>query len=239
MTLAKVAQSKTSPDPLPTEYHGFVNLLRQYFKLVRHLAEECSGHLVEIMQITAELNLRQFVFEALKADQVALRLWQFFMDARRFCSTGIDTRGNLPQSLLRTTYNVVAVGIMQAHLNVPYAQLMGNDPSEESSGYPEMHSTGGAMPSPGPRTFHHVPASIKAILRGVRSKYPLVMIAELMAAHLPALQYTQVKPGPSGLCLDYLCFGMCKSNGCPYKHEVASADRAEAVAPKLGAAYKV
>jgi hypothetical protein len=34
------------------------------------------------------------------------------MDARRFFSTGIDTRGNLPVSLLRTAYNEVAIGIM-------------------------------------------------------------------------------------------------------------------------------
>jgi hypothetical protein len=61
-----------------------------------------------------------------------------------------------------------------------------------------------------------------------------------MAAHAPPLQYAQVKLGLSGSCLDYLCFGACKSNGCPYKHEVASsiaATQAEAVAPKLGVAY--
>jgi hypothetical protein len=242
LTLAEVAQSETSPDPLPTEYHGLVNLLRRYVELLRHLVGERSGHFVEVMRITAELNSRQFIFEALKPDQVASLLWQIFMDARRFFSTGIDTRGNLPQSLLRTTYNEVAVGIIQAHLNVPYAQLMGTEPPDESPGYPDMRAAGGTTPaSTGPRTFRHVPASIKAILRGVRSKYPSVTIAELMAAHSPALQYTQVKLGPSGSCLDYLCFGICKSSGCPYKHEVASSvsvARAEAVAPKLGAAYK-
>jgi hypothetical protein len=141
LTLAEVAQSETSPDPLPTEYHGLVNLLRRYVELLRHLVGERSRHFVKVMQITAELNSRQFIFEALKPDQVASLLWQVFMDARRFFSSGIDTQGNLPQSLLRTTYNEVAVGIVQAHLNVPYAQLMGNDTPDESSGYPEIRPT--------------------------------------------------------------------------------------------------
>jgi hypothetical protein len=80
-----------------------------------------SGHFVEVMRITAELNSRQFIFEVLEPNQVASLLWQIFMDARRYFSTGIDTQGNLPQSLLRTTYDEVAIGIVQAHLNVPYA----------------------------------------------------------------------------------------------------------------------
>ena len=88
-----------------------------------------------------ELNSRQFIFEALKPDQVASLLWQVFMDASRFFSTGIDTRGNLPQSLLRTTYNEVAVGIVQAHLNVPYAQLMDNHTPDKYSGYPDIRPT--------------------------------------------------------------------------------------------------
>jgi hypothetical protein len=191
------------------------------------------------MRITAELNSRQFIFEALEANQVASILWQIFMDARRFFSTGIDTRGNLPQSLLRTTYNEVAVGIVQAHLNVPYAQLMGLEAPEDSPRHPEARTTNGATAVP--RLFRHVPAPIKAILRGVRSKYPAVTIAELMAAHSPPLQYNQIKLGPNGSCLDYLCFGTCKSSRCPYKHEVASsipAARAEAVAPRLKAAYE-
>lgn len=240
LTLAEVAQAETYPDPVPTDYHGLVNLLRRYVELLRHMVGDRSGHFVEVMRITAELNSRQFIFESLDANQIASILWQIFMDARRFFSTGIDTRGNLPQLLLRTTYNEVAVGIVQAHLNVPYSQLMGgNDMTEDLTGHSEARSTGRAA-SETPKTFRHVPASIKAILRGVRSKYPSVTIAELMAAHEPPLQYAQVKLGPSGSCLDYLCFGACKNSRCSYKHAVAASvqqTRAEAVAPRLGAAY--
>jgi hypothetical protein len=239
LTLNEVTQAETSPDPLPTEYHGLVNLLRRYVELLRHLVGERSGHFVEVMRITAELNARQFIFEALEPNQVASLLWQIFMDARRFFSTGIDTRGNLPQSLLRTTYNEVAIGIVQTHLNVPYAQIIGHGPAEDQPNYPEPRGTSGSGHQES-RTFRHVPAAIKSILRGARSKYPTVTVAELMAAHDPPLQYTQVRLGPSGSCLDYLCFGNCKNSRCSYKHtETASiqASRAEAVAPKLGAAY--
>jgi hypothetical protein len=113
LTLAEVAQAETLPDPLPTEYHGLVNLLRRYVELLRHMVGERSGHFVEVMRITAELNARQFIFEALEANQVASLLWQIFMDARRFFSTGIDTHGNLPQSLLRRR------GPTRTHLRLP------------------------------------------------------------------------------------------------------------------------
>jgi hypothetical protein len=240
LTVAEVAMSDTTPDPIPTEYHGTINLLRRYLEFLRRVVGERCEHHVEVRRITAELNSRQYLFETLSARQIASLLWQIFMNARRFFSTGIDIGGNLPQSLLRTTYNEVASGIVQAHLNVPYSQLMGQD-SGESSYEPETaESTPGASPRGETRTFPHVPASIKAILRGARSKYPTVTIANLMAAHVPPLQYAQVKLGPSGSCLDYLCFGACKNASCTYKHSATSAvpvARAESVAPKLGAAY--
>jgi hypothetical protein len=240
LTLAEVAMSNTTPDPIPTEYHGTINLLRRYVEFLRRVVGERCEHHVEVRPITAELNSRQYLFETLSARQIASLLWQIFMDARRFFLTGIDIRGNLPQSLLRTTYNEVASGIVQAHLNVPYSQLMGQD-SGESSYEPEtVASTPGASPRGETRTFCHVSASIKAILRGARSKYPTVTIANLRAAHVPPLQYAQVKLGPSGSCLDYLCFGACKNASCTYKHSATSAvpvARAESVVPKLGGAY--
>jgi hypothetical protein len=101
---------------------------------------------------------------------------------------GIDIRGALPQSLLCTTYNKVAAGIVQAHLNVPYAQLMGQDSGEAS----HSEETGGSRtptPQRESRTFRHVPAAIKSILRGARSKYPSLTVAELMAVHEPPLKY--------------------------------------------------
>jgi hypothetical protein len=94
---------------------------------------ERSSHNVEVIQIDAELNTYQHVFEHLEARQIASLLWQIFMDARRFFLAGIDVRGNLPQSLLRTTYNEIAAGIVPAHLNVPYLQLMGQEANDEPS----------------------------------------------------------------------------------------------------------
>jgi hypothetical protein len=146
----------------------------------------------------------------------------------------------LPQSLLGNVYNEVAAGIVQAHLNVPYGQLMGQD-SGEASDSQDSGLSRGTLTRGEPRTFRHVPAPIRGILRGARSKYPVVTIADLMAAaHEPPLQYSQVKLVPNGSCLDYLCFGDCKSSSCTYKHvatAAVTAARAEAVAPKLGAAY--
>jgi hypothetical protein len=82
------------------------------------LVGEQSGHFLEVMRITAKLNAWQFIFKALEPGQVASLVWQIFMDAHRFFSTRIDLQGNLPQSLLQTTYNKVAIGIVQAHLSM-------------------------------------------------------------------------------------------------------------------------
>jgi hypothetical protein len=82
---------------------------------------------VEVLRrIMAELKNNQHIFESLDSRQCRSILWQIFMDSRRFFSVGINVWGNLPQSLLRTTYNKVAAGIVQAHLNVPYAELLGH-----------------------------------------------------------------------------------------------------------------
>jgi hypothetical protein len=239
LTLAEVASSETVPDAIPSEYHGMISLLKRYVELLRLVVGPRCGHYELVLRITAEINARQHIFEALTARQIASLLWQVFMDARRFFSTAIDGRGNLPQTLLRTMYNEVAAGIVQAHLNTPYACLLGQDAGEPSEGTDEPMNTGSA-PSRETKIFRHVPAPIKAALRGVRSKHPAVTIAELMAAHEPPLTYTQVKMGPNGSCLDYLCFGVCKNPRCSYKHGASctiQATRAETVAPKLMEAY--
>lgn len=127
---------------------------------------------------------------------------------------------------------------MQAHLNVPYAKLLGQDFSK-SSYSPNIGSAGNRAPMED-RIFQHIPAAIKTILRVARSKYLALTMAELKAAHTPPLQYAQVKLGPNGICLDFLYFGSCKSSQCSYKHSanasIATA-RAKAIAPKLEAAF--
>jgi hypothetical protein len=92
------------------------------------------GHYVKVCQIAAKLISQQHIFINLEAKQIASLLWQIFVDTQRFFSTGIDLRGSLPQSLLLKTYNEVAAGSVQIYLNVPYSQLMGQDPGESSDG---------------------------------------------------------------------------------------------------------
>jgi hypothetical protein len=83
---------------------------------------------------------------------------------RRFFSTSIDIRGNLPQTLLQTTYNEVAAGIVQAHLNAPYAQLLGQDDGEPSEGTDRYQEDSSVLTRGEARIFRHVPAVIKNAL---------------------------------------------------------------------------
>jgi hypothetical protein len=240
LTLTEVTMADTTPDPIPTQYHGAVNLIRRYLAFLEHLVGGRCVHYVEVRRIAAVLNRQQHIFEELDARQIASLLWQIFLDARRFFSAGIDARGNLPQSLLRTTFNEISAGVVQAHLSVPYGTLLSTDTEEAVPRHGQVEGTYGASPRTESKTFRHVPPTIKTLLRGARSKYPSITIAEMMAAHEPPLQYAQVKLGPSGSCLDFLCLGSCKNNRCSYKHPATAtiaAARASAVGPKLGAAY--
>jgi hypothetical protein len=162
-----------------------------------------------------------------------------------FLFTGIDVQGNLPQSLLMKTYNEVATGNVQIYLNVPYSQLMGQDPGESSDGLrldrKKLEGSNLVSGRSGePRISRHVQAPIQTILKGARSKYPTVTVADLMTARTPPLSYDQVKLGPNGACLDFLCFGACRDAKCNYKHSASTSiklDRATAVDPKLGACF--
>jgi hypothetical protein len=165
----------TTPDPCPTNYFGTMNLLRRYVTLLQRSTGNRSGHHVELRRITAKLNNNQHIFESLDSRQCTSILWQICMDSRRFFSAGIDVWGNLPQSLLRTTYSKVAAGIVQAHLNVPYAELLRQD-SGGASHEPETGAGDRGQAQMGAKTFRHVPPAIKTILRGARSKYPALTI---------------------------------------------------------------
>jgi hypothetical protein len=53
LTLAEVATAETTPDTLPTDYHGLVNLMKRYIEFLRHVVVERCGHYVEVLQIAA------------------------------------------------------------------------------------------------------------------------------------------------------------------------------------------
>jgi hypothetical protein len=218
-----------------------LSLLKRYVELLRLVLGPQCGHYELVLLITAELNARQHVFEALTAHQVASLLWQIFMDSQRFLSTSVDICGNLPQTLLRTTYNEVAAGIvLHAHLNAPYAWLLGQDAGEPSEGTDMVGEASPALARGELRIFRHVPAAIKTALRGVKSKYPAITITEIMAAYDSPLSYGHlVRMAPaSATCV--LELGACKNSRCSYKHGALvaiQATRAETVDPKLAEAY--
>jgi hypothetical protein len=75
LTLAEVASADTSPNSIPTEYHGLVNLLRWYVGFLQTVVGERCGHYVEVRRIVAEVISQQHIFENLEAKQIASLLW--------------------------------------------------------------------------------------------------------------------------------------------------------------------
>jgi hypothetical protein len=82
LTLSEVASADTSPGPIPTEYHGLVNLLHFYVGVLQTVVGERYGHYIEVRRIAAEIISQQHIFENLAAKQITSLLWQRFMDAR-------------------------------------------------------------------------------------------------------------------------------------------------------------
>lgn len=74
-----------------------MNLLQRYVEFVGHAAGKRCGHYVKVLQIAAELNGRQNIFESLDPRQIASLIWQIFKDVQWFFTTGMDIHGNLPQ----------------------------------------------------------------------------------------------------------------------------------------------
>jgi hypothetical protein len=247
-TLADVTEAETTPDPIPMEYHALTSLLRSYVELLKHLVGERCDHYLQVRSITAILIAKRRSFENLAAQQIASLLWIIFTDARSFFSAGVDVRGNLPQSFLSRVSDDMAMGIVMVHHHVPFAELLGRGGGEGPPGIKHQSNEegrGAVSPSKEARKslkiYKYVVPTIKTSLTGARSKYPTLTISDLMAATSPPLQYSQVRIGSAGACLDYLCFGLCKDTKCGYKHSeievVVRADRAKSVAKCLGAAY--
>jgi hypothetical protein len=167
------------------------------------------------------------------------------MDARHFFSTTVDITGALPESNLRVARGMIETTMIPAQMNVPYNELLGAHSHDEAPGAGGQESfeqprVGRAGEAPvGQRVFSRVPGSLRSALSGARVKYPSIRIADLMAATTPPLKYSTIRVGPTGACLDMLCFGACKEPDCTYKHPTAriSIDpaRAAAAATKLKA----
>jgi hypothetical protein len=88
-------------------------------------------------------------------------------------------------------HNKLAARIVQVHLNVSYIQLFLGQDFGEASYIPDTGSRTGSMRAHAskPCNFWNVLVAIKMILWLAQSKYPALMMADLMWTHNPSLQY--------------------------------------------------
>jgi hypothetical protein len=245
LTLDDITTSETIPDATPSTYRELMDVMKNYcFFLQRLLGARCS-HFLETRAITRILGRKRREFESISARQVATILWHVFMDARQFFSTTVDITGSLPESNLRVARGMIETTMIPAQMNVPFQELLGvNDETSGAGGQEsfEQPRAGRVGEAPaGQRVFARIPGPIKTALAGARQKYPNLRVADLMGATTPPLKYSTIRVGPTGACLDMLCFGICKEPDCTYKHPTARINidpaRAAAAATKLKAGY--
>jgi hypothetical protein len=249
LTLTDITGAETVPDATPRTYRELMDVLKCYcFFLQRMLGARCS-HYRETRAITRILGRKRREFESVTARQVATILWHIFMDARSFFSTTADLAGDLPESNLRVARGMIETTMIPEQVNVPYDHLLGGmgagddaawTGGQDSAEPPYAPSGQGDAPI-GQRTFNRVPGSLKAALAGARTKYPNIRVSDIMGAATPPIKYSVIKLGPTGACLDMLCFGACKEATCTYKHPVTRVTidpaRAAVTAAKLKTGY--
>ena len=126
ITLADVTSQDSRPDKIPSDYSGLADVLRRYHYFLMETTGTESDHGIQVENIASELIASPFLFERVSRRQIASLMWQVFMDARRFFSTGPDAHGRVPQSRLRNVHSDLMQGNIQEHVNVPYDKLLGS-----------------------------------------------------------------------------------------------------------------
>jgi hypothetical protein len=239
------AYESAGPDPLPTNYHGLIHLMRRYIALLKVVAGVKSHHYIQVLRIAQEL-VNNVEFQEVSARQIASLVWQVFLDSRRFFSAGISANGELPMSRLGYFISQLRAGLLDEYANVPYKELVSTStpivpagaPARsrtETSGRPDRQQN-----STEPKVFRGVPREVSEAMPDALNQFPNLTMSDIMAATDPPTTYQQIRLGQNGSCLDFLALGRCKSRTCRYKHEndaVVHTQQLTRSVPKIAAAF--
>jgi hypothetical protein len=243
-TLGDIEKGESSPSPAPRDYHGMLQLLSNYIRLLGVIVGTRSSHTREVIAIRRKLREKIDLYIDVGPREIIFLLWAIFLDAREFFSHQVGPTEALPESQLRYTTNFIGVGrIPMDIMGVPLEQFgaqhprgsggtLGTADSTLSSNSNDMFKPADWITP----TNNNVADDISALTMPLLEKFPHAT-AEALMAHSD-LRYDDIRIGNKGACLNYNLLGICKDRGCSYRHSKAqpTPERIKAVTGKLKAA---
>jgi hypothetical protein len=238
-TVTDVEKGEETPSTSPKSYHGCLQLLSNYIRLLTELVGLRSTHLREVVAIRRKLRQKVDLYIDMGPKEILYLLWAIFLDAREVFSHQIDDLEGIPESQLKYTTGFLGVGrIPMDIIGVPVQQFGADERSTApTSG---LSSLSGSRSDDifKPADFvvpknSKVPDDISAVTMPLMDKFPKVTASALM--NHGQLKYDDIRVGNNGACLNYNLLGVCHDPKCSYRHSQArpTAERTKLVAEAL------
>jgi hypothetical protein len=241
-TLGDIEKGESSPSPAPRDYHGMLQLLSNYIRLLGVIVGTRSSHTREVIAIRRKLREKIDLYIDVGPREIIFLLWAIFLDAREFFAQQIGPTEALPESQLRYTTNFIGVGrIPMDIMGVPLEQFGAQHPRGSGGTLSTADST--LSSNSNDQLFkpadwvtpknNSVADDISALTMPLLEKFPHAT-AEALMAHSD-LRYDDIRIGNKGACLNYNLLGVCKDRSCSYRHSKAqpTPERIKLVADKL------
>jgi hypothetical protein len=134
-TLGDIKKGESSPSPAPQDYHGLLQLLSNYVRLLGVLVGTRSAHTKEVVAIRRKLREKVDLYINIGPREIVFLLWAIFLDAREFFAHQVGPLETLPESQLRYTTNFIGVGRIPIDImGVPLDQFGAHHPRGGTGG---------------------------------------------------------------------------------------------------------
>jgi len=218
---------------LPQSYADMKKALTNYeYLLSKAIGGNCV-HWNKVKKIKATWAKMEGVFGKVTTFHCVHLLWAIHDDAREFfqdCSTW-GTGEVLPESKLLMTCMHLANQRIQPMLTCEYQEILNLHGSGITTPFPPTDLSNEIMISDShyqqplnpsnnkkPTINKDIPALCKPTVGRLRSKYPQVSFAALVASGAEGCSFVGLKVGGSGTCIDFALLGKCTTPNCGYKH---------------------
>jgi hypothetical protein len=85
-TLGDIEKGESSPSPAPRDYHGLLQLLSNYIRLLKVIVGNRSAHTREVVAIRRTLRSKVDLYIDVGPREIIYLLWAIFLDACEFFS---------------------------------------------------------------------------------------------------------------------------------------------------------
>jgi hypothetical protein len=218
-TVGDVEKGEESPSSSPKTYHGCLQLLSNYIKLLSEIVGSRSAHLREVVAIRRKLRQKVDLYIDMGPREILYLLWAIFLDAREIFSQQVEDNETAPESQLKYTTSFLGVGrIPMDILGVPVVQFGANMNSAVTPEHSSMRSGTDIFK---PADFvapknSSVPDDISAITGPLMEQFPNATTGSLMSHG--QLNFEDIRVGNKGACLNYNLLGVCSDPKCSYRH---------------------